>query len=222
VFGLVKSRTVVLALLLLLLGVSAWARGHHGGGHRHGAGHLFGGGRFPHDRQGPVLGAEFATLPIGAIAVAHGDASVYFHAGVWYRAIGSGFVVIEPPWGVVLPISPGCSPAQSSGPSLEPHYCYANGVYYQPMPTGSYRVVAPPQLALPQAAPAPSPVMEQGPASGSPFLPQVNDQPPGQGEAPKATVLPACRAPARGVSDANGPRVDGDALPACAEGEATR
>ena len=65
----------------------------------------------------------------------------YFHGGVWFRPSGHRYVVIAPPFGLVIPLLPAAYVSLWIGGS--PYY-YANGVYYAPAPNQGYVVVAPP------------------------------------------------------------------------------
>jgi len=56
-----------------------------------------------------------------------------FANGVWYRPSGSRFVVIAPPFGIVVPVLPLGYLTLRIGPS---RYYYANEVYYAPAPQG--------------------------------------------------------------------------------------
>ncbi|TVT48269.1 MAG: hypothetical protein FHP94_11310 [Denitromonas halophila] len=56
-----------------------------------------------------------------------------FSNGVWYRPSGSRFVVIAPPFGIVVPVLPLGYLTLRIGPS---RYYYANEVYYAPAPQG--------------------------------------------------------------------------------------
>jgi len=95
---------------------------------------------FHHDHFYPALGFGLATLPLGYVTVHHFDGDYYFHAGVWYRHDGPNYVVVEPPFGAVVPLLP---PAYTTVWVGAVPYYYANGIYYAAAP-GGYAVVQPP------------------------------------------------------------------------------
>ena len=51
-----------------------------------------------------------AALPAGNVTVRFGAERLFFQAGVWFRPVGREFVVVTPPFGVVVPAQPpGCA-----------------------------------------------------------------------------------------------------------------
>jgi len=115
--------------------------------------------RYHHNHYYPAPGYAVPALPVGYLAVNHGGARFFLHAGVWFQAAGPGFVVVRPPVGVVVPVLP---PAYTSVWIGGMPYFYANDVYYAAAP-GGYMVAEPstapgPVVQAPpppQAAPAP-------------------------------------------------------------------
>ena len=111
-------------------------------------------------------GAVVHELPREALVVPHGSERYWFHNGVWYRPGAGGYVVIAPPFGVVVPVLPALYVTVMVGGV--PYY-YANDTYYSYNPAAAgYEVVAPPEgiesaSALPptQATPAPTAAAEQ-------------------------------------------------------------
>jgi hypothetical protein len=116
--------------------------------------------RHGHDHVYPARGHYVERLPSGYRAVFHGHSQYYFYGGVWYRPYGARFVIIAPPFGIVVPILP---PYYSTVVLGGVPYYYANEVYYT-QTTGGYMVVeppggvtqAPPMQAPPSAGPMPS------------------------------------------------------------------
>ncbi|MBS0394712.1 MAG: hypothetical protein JSR54_08805 [Proteobacteria bacterium] len=95
-------------------------------------------------------------LPPQARVVAFGGERLWFHDGVWYRPYGRRYVVIAPPFGVVVPVMPAFATLVVIGGV---QYYYANDAYYRYFPDrGGYEVVAPPAEAAPSAAGATPPV----------------------------------------------------------------
>ena len=105
--------------------------------------------RYNHGGYYPRPGFAVNALPSGYRPYYRGGNPYYFSGGVWYAPRGPGFVVIQPPAGLVLP--PYYSTVWIGG---NPYY-YADNVYYtwQPDQNG-YAVVDPPANAdQPTAAP---------------------------------------------------------------------
>ena len=132
--------------------------------------------RFHHDRYYPALGYSVSILPAGNLAVNYRSGRYFFHSGVWYQQRGPGFVVVQPPMGVVAPVLP---PAYSTVWVAGVPYYYANDVYYRAAP-GGYAVAQPPMGAMiEQPPPAP-------PASMPAPVAQPAPPPPGVGAPPQA------------------------------------
>lgn len=99
----------------------------------------------------PPRGAVVDRMPPGHRAYFwHGEPYHYFD-GLWYRPLGSRFVVVLPPVGLVVPVLPdGVLTVTLGG---VPYYSYG-GAYYLRAP-GGYRVVeAPAEAPTPEPAPA--------------------------------------------------------------------
>jgi len=141
--------------------------------------------RFHHDRYYPARGYVVNTLPSGHMVIEHPTGRYYFHAGVWFRPRGATWIVVAPPFGIVIPLLP---PGYSTVYWRGIPYYYADDVYYERADSG-YRVVeAPPAnevtleesatlvaappvtVSVPAAAsviaPVPSYVKPSGPADG--------------------------------------------------------
>jgi hypothetical protein len=116
--------------------------------------------RYHHDHYYPPRGQMLAALPNGSLAIGFRGDRWFFHGGVWFRPVGSRFVVGVPPLGIVVPVLPPDYATLWIGGL--PYY-YANDVYYAPVPGQGYAVVAPPPgadvaqplAAVPKALPDP-------------------------------------------------------------------
>jgi hypothetical protein len=73
--------------------------------------------------------------------VVYGRSRYYFHGGVWYRPEGRRFVIVAPPFGLIVPFLPPYYATIWLGGI--PYY-YANEVYYTPT-AGGYIIVEPPK-----------------------------------------------------------------------------
>lgn len=123
--------------------------------------------RYRHGHYYPALGYSVPALPVGNIIVTFGGGRLFFHAGVFFRAVGPAYVVVRPPLGVVVPVLP---PSYASVWIAGAPYYYANETYYSAVPGGAgYAVVAPlPGAELATASPVPPPAA---------FLPQAGQAP---------------------------------------------
>ena len=141
---------LMLALLsgIMLFGFTQVAHAdEHGIGH-----HEFMDSRHGHNHAYPARGQFIGALPGGHRVVFYGNARYYFHGGVWYRPQGRRFVIVAPPFGIIVPVLP---PYYATVMLGGVPYYYANEVYYT-QTAGGYVVVAPPQGEVSQAPPAPS------------------------------------------------------------------
>jgi hypothetical protein len=131
--------------------------------------------RHGHNHYYPERGFRVRVVPREARVVVWGGQRYWFHEGVWYRPHGNGFVVIAPPFGVVVPVLPAFATLVVIGGA---QYYYANEAYYRYLPDqGGYEVVAPPEGDA-GAQPAP-PAYGSGappPASDSLFIYPKNGQ----------------------------------------------
>lgn len=80
--------------------------------------------RYHHDHYYPRQGYPMTILPGGSIGIHFRNGQFYFHGGVWFRPIGSRFVVSLPPLGIVVPVLP---PAVVTLWIAGAPYYYANG-----------------------------------------------------------------------------------------------
>jgi len=174
--------------------------------------------RFHHDRYYPVRGYVVPSLPVGHVEVAYRGGRYWFHGGVWFRPSGPRWVVIAPPFGIVVPVLPFVYTTLWFGG--QPYY-YANEVYYTRVSTGYQVVEAPPinevtiQEAPPPAvvvssipSPPPAPVVKQAPPTDGLFVYPKNGQTPTQTafdriECVKWAIGQTGFDPSQGVNDPN-------------------
>jgi len=154
-----KSRFVMIGLMLAVLsGIIMFGVAPTASAEPRGFGHgEFRDSRHGHDHTYMARGQYIDRLPGGYRAVVHGRSRYYFHGGVWYRPYGGRFVVIAPPFGLIVPFLPPYYTTIWIGGI--PYY-YANDVYYT-QAAGGYVVVEPPKG---EASPA-APQGDQTPAS---------------------------------------------------------
>jgi len=129
----------------ILFTFTQWAIAAERGGPRE-----FRDSRYQHNHNYPVRGSSIAVLPSGRHTVIHGKSRYYFHGGVWYRPKGHHFVVVAPPFGLVVPFLPLYYSTIWVGGI--PYY-YANEAYYLQTP-GGYKVVEPPKGDVQQTPPS--------------------------------------------------------------------
>jgi hypothetical protein len=109
--------------------------------------------RHGHNRSYPARGQYVKRLPHGYRTVVYGNSHYYFYGGAWYRPYGARFVVVAPPFGLVVPFLP---PYYTTIWAGGVPYYYANEAYYT-QTAGGYMVVNPsPEVA--QAPPTEAPV----------------------------------------------------------------
>jgi hypothetical protein len=132
-----------------------WWDGAHGHGHAY-----------------PVPGRHFNVLPQHSRVVFYGGVRYGFYDGIWYSPGPSGYLVVRPPFGVVVSDLPAFATVLTIGAV---GYWYANGIYYRGLPGGGgYEVVAPPVSAT-----VATPVNEKlyiYPRNGQPADKQASDE----------------------------------------------
>jgi hypothetical protein len=102
-----------------------WWDGAHGHGHAY-----------------PVPGWRVHAMPQHSRVVFYGGVRYGYYDGVWYSPGPNGYLVVRPPYGVVVSDLPAFATVLTIGAV---GYWYANGIYYRGLPTGGgYEVVAPP------------------------------------------------------------------------------
>lgn len=117
--------------------------------------------RYHHDRYYPPRGYFSRGLTRNYLLLYYGGMPYYYGQGIWYRSSGLGFVVVTPPFGIVVPVLP---PYYTTVWVGGVPYYYANNVYYVWRPAAQgYVVVQPPasssvmtQVPSGTGAPAPS------------------------------------------------------------------
>ena len=107
--------------------------------------------RYSHDRYYPRPGYNIVKLPPKHYSIRYHDAYYYFHGGIWYHPVGTRFVVIAPPIGIVVPFLPAFYTTIWFGGI--PYY-YANDVYYVWDPARDGYVVTNPPADLTEQQPA--------------------------------------------------------------------
>lgn len=104
---------------------------------------------YHHRHYYPAVGFSVPLLPIDSLALTFNGGRLFFNAGVWYRPVGSGYVVIRPPVGIAVPLLP---PGYSTVWAGSSPYYYANDTYYAATPNG-YVVVTPPAVPVSETPP---------------------------------------------------------------------
>jgi hypothetical protein len=97
--------------------------------------------RYRHDRYYPARGTRFRTLPREHREIRYLGTRYFFHGGVWYRHVGTRYIVIQPPIGLYISVLPPYYTTIWFGGI--PYY-YAAGVYYTWLPDRHVYVVASP------------------------------------------------------------------------------
>jgi hypothetical protein len=82
-----------------------------------------------------------ARLPLGAVSVMFGNRYYHYHNGVYYRPYDHGYIIVQPPIGIIVPDLPfGCTRVIIGS---NPYYRYEN-VFYAPY-GNRYKVVEEPK-----------------------------------------------------------------------------
>lgn len=100
--------------------------------------------RYPHARYASYPRVSvMASLPFGSIMVSIGGVHYHYYNGYYYRPYDRGYMIAEPPIGIVVPIlPPGCVSVIIGRRS---YYMY-EGIYYMPVISG-YQVIERPAEA---------------------------------------------------------------------------
>lgn len=132
--------------------------------------------RYHHNRSYPARGQYFRTLPRDHRVIRHGRSHYYYSHGVWYRPYSGRYVVIAPPFGLIVPFLP------LFYTTIWIHgtpYYYANDTYYTQTDEG-YMVVEPPQENASETPPPTDDSMESKlfiyPRKGQSETQQANDR----------------------------------------------
>jgi hypothetical protein len=83
----------------------------------------------------------FARLPFGAVGVTLGGKHYHYYDGFYYEPVPEGYLMIEPPVGIIVPVPPPRSVYIVMGG--RPYYRYEN-VYYMVLDDNRYKVVPEP------------------------------------------------------------------------------
>jgi hypothetical protein len=149
------GRTLLMLLAATLLGAAVLPA--QADPERHREGHARRGewwdGAHGHAHAYPVPGWRVNVLPPRSRVVFWGGVRYGYWDGVWYSPGPAGYVVVRPPFGVVVGDLPAFATVLTIGAI---GYWYANGVYYRRVVDG-YEVVPPPVASgtASNAAPAP-------------------------------------------------------------------
>ena len=82
-----------------------------------------------------------ARLPFGAVSVMFGNRYYHYHNGVYYRPYDRGYIIVQPPIGIIVPSLPfGCTRVIIRS---NPYYRYEN-IFYAPY-GNRYKVVEEPK-----------------------------------------------------------------------------
>lgn len=145
--------------------------------------------RFRHDHYYPRRGSVVNVLPPDYFSVEYAGGQFYFQGGVWFRNWGVGFVVTDPPPGILIPMLP---PAYTTVWLDSMPYYYADGVYYAPAPAAPGYVVVEPPPGIDSATTVPPPG----------YAPAIVPPPPPQGAAMAVETEPLFVYPRSGQSEA--------------------
>ena len=89
-------------ILMLIISFSAsaqWGRGHGRYNNRYYS--------YPRYGYAPRTSVSIiARLPFGAVSLNFGDRYYHYHNGIYYRPYSRGYVIVEPPIGIVVPALP--------------------------------------------------------------------------------------------------------------------
>jgi hypothetical protein len=80
----------------------------------------------------------FASLPFGTVSVSYGDRYYHYYDGRYYRPYDRGYVMVDPPIGILVPALPAGSVAVMIG--TRPYYRFGS-VFYLPLSNHQYQVV---------------------------------------------------------------------------------
>jgi hypothetical protein len=168
-----KSWYLVIGLMLVVLsGIMLFGFTRVANAEERGFGrHEFMDSRYHHEHAYPVRGHYVDALPRGHHVMAYGRSRYYFHGGVWYRPYGQRFIVVAPPFGLVVPFLPLYYTTLWVGGL--PYY-YANEVYYTQI-AGGYMVTEPPKGEIVEA-PTPEEQLFIYPRKGQSEKQQSNDR----------------------------------------------
>src|SRR5437588_8250642 len=87
-----------------------------------------------------------AQLPFGAVAVNFGGRPYHYYNGLYYSPMTGGYMMVEPPMGIVVPVLPPSAVNIIIGGT--PYYRYQS-VFYLPLGNNGYQVVIEPKAQAP-------------------------------------------------------------------------
>ena len=144
----------LIAIISMLLGFSQVAYAEEHGGHQ---GKLD--SRYGHNHYYPARGGYVHALPGGARPFVHGGVPYYFPEGYGTGHTDRHFMIVAPPFGLILPFLP---PFYATIWVGGVPYYYANETYYI-QTAGGYMVVNEPVGSVVQTPPPPA--MQSAPSS---------------------------------------------------------
>jgi hypothetical protein len=103
------------------------------------------------DALRPLPGDRMVRVPPAHRVVVHGGIGYRVAQGVWYAPFGGAWVVVQPPWGVVVPVLPAFSTVVVID-GVRYHRVHED--LYREVP-GGYEAVAPPALEGPAGSAPP-------------------------------------------------------------------
>ena len=132
------SRWARTALVMVLAGAMLAAQADQEGQRREGQRHgqppgpapkgQYWDGAHGHGHYYPAPGFALHAPPPNSRVLTWGGRPYAFHDGVWYAPGSGGYVVVRPPYGVVVPVLPLFATAVVLGGLT---YMYCNNVYYR-------------------------------------------------------------------------------------------
>ena len=130
---------IVSALIafMLISGVEAFAQYGRHHGRFYSRSYHYNYNRYPYRTSVSII----ARLPFGAVSVAFGNRYYHYYNGLYYRPYDRGYVIVEPPIGIIVPGLPGGCTEVIIGSN--PYYRYGN-VFYAPY-GDRYKVVEEPK-----------------------------------------------------------------------------
>ncbi len=126
-----------------------------------------------HSRYYPRSGYRVHAVPGHAPPIGWRGSNYWFWSGVWYAPGAGGYVVVRPPYGVVVTDLPTFATAVVIGGIT---YLYLNGVYYRERIEGGYEVVPTPVASLGTSGSGASGRLYVYPAKGQTAERQASDE----------------------------------------------
>jgi len=105
--------------------------------------------RYRHNQYYPQRGYKIDRIPTRHHRISYRGSNYYYYSGAWYSPFGGRFVVVAPPFGIVVPTLPSLYTTLWIGGM--PYY-YANDVYYVWRPDRNGYVVTEPPANVDQQA----------------------------------------------------------------------